>query len=261
MSGIPYALNFLKYYLTARTKHDVHSPFVFDFVTNVINKKNLVPEFDRIENRRKELLKDDKIINVTDFGTAFKGPKTYRRKISAITYHSAKPAKYAQLLYRIVNYFKPGNLLELGTSFGISTMYMSSANREARIITLEGCSETAKVATENFEQTGLKNIEQVTGDFNYTLDEAINKFENLDFVFFDGNHQKEPTLNYFQKCLTKSHNQSIFIFDDINWSAQMKEAWKEIKDHPRVTVTIDLFILGIVFFNPDLTKQNFTIRF
>jgi predicted O-methyltransferase YrrM len=261
MSGILYALNFLKYYLTAQTKHDVHSPFVFDFVTNAINKKNHVPEFDQIEDRRKELLKDDKIINVTDYGTAFKGPKTYQRKISAITYHSAKPAKYAQLLYRIINYFKPQNILELGTSFGFSTMYMASANKKAKIITLEGCSETAKVAMENFQRLGLKNTEQVTGDFNHTLDEAINKFESLDFVFFDGNHQKEPTLNYFQKCLGKSHNKTVFIFDDINWSAEMKVAWEEIQNHPKVTVTIDLFILGIVFFNPDLTKQNFVIRF
>ena len=170
---------------------------------------------------------------MTDYGTAFKGPKTYQRKISAITYHSAKPAKYAQLLYRIVNYFKPENILELGTSFGFSTMYMTSANQGANIITLEGCSETAKVARENFQVLGLKNIQQVTGDFNQTLDEAINKFEKLDFVFFDGNHQKEPTLNYFQKCLSKCHCKSIFIFDDINWSAEMKEeTGKENQSHP-----------------------------
>jgi predicted O-methyltransferase YrrM len=261
MSAIGYSFNYLKYYLTAQTKHDIHSPFVFDFVTNVINKKNHLPEFDKIENRRKELLKNDKIINVTDYGTAFKGPKTYQRKISAITYHSAKPAKYARLLYRIVNYFKPPNILELGTSFGISSLYIASANREAKIITLEGCSETAEVATDNFQSRGFKNIEQIIGDFNKTLDEAIYKFERLDFVFFDGNHQKEPTINYFLKCLSKSHNKSIFIFDDINWSDEMKEAWKEIQSHPKVTATIDLFILGIVFFNPDLTKQDFVIRF
>ncbi|MEP7169502.1 MAG: class I SAM-dependent methyltransferase [Bacteroidota bacterium] len=261
MSAFGYTLNYLKYYLTAQTKHDVHSPFVFDFITSVINKKTSLPEFEKIENLRKELLKDDKIIDVTDYGTAFKGPKTYQRKISAITYHSAKPAKYAQLLFRIVNYFKPETILELGTSFGITTMYMSSANIETKVITLEGCSETAKVANVNFQNSGIKNIEQVTGDFNITLDAAINKFEKLDFVFFDGNHQKEPTLNYFQKCLSKSHNKSIFIFDDINWSAEMKEAWKEIQNHPKATVTIDLFILGIVFFNADLTKQNFVIRF
>jgi predicted O-methyltransferase YrrM len=261
MSAISYSFNYLKYYLTAQTKHDIHSPFVFDFVTNVINKKNHLPEFDKIENRRKELLKNDKVINVTDYGTAFKGPKTYQRKISAITYHSAKPAKYARLLYRIVHYFKPENILELGTSFGISTLYMASAKREAKIITLEGCFETAKVAKENFQLLGFKNTEQIIGDFNQTLDEAINKISTLDFVFFDGNHQKEPTLNYFQKCLSKSHNKSIFIFDDINWSDEMKEAWKEIQSHPKVTATIDLFILGMVFFNPDLTKQDFVIRF
>jgi|SRR6185436_19370465 len=261
MPNIRYAFNFLKYYLLAQTKYDIHSPFVFDFVTDVVNKKNHAPEFDQVENLRKVLLNNDKKINVTDFGTAFKGPKTYQRKISAITYHSAKPAKYAKLLYRMVNYFKPQHIIELGTSFGFSTMYLSLANRESKIITLEGCPETAKVAAENFERMNLKNIEQVTGDFNNTLDEVINKFEKLDFVFFDGNHQKDPTLSYFQKCLKKAHGKTVFIFDDINWSGEMKDAWKEIQDHPKVTATIDLFILGIVFFNPGLTKQNFIIRF
>ncbi|MEO5570965.1 MAG: class I SAM-dependent methyltransferase [Bacteroidia bacterium] len=261
MSAIVYTLNYLKYYFTAQTKHDVHSPFVFDFVAKVINKKKHSPEFDEIERLRKELLKNSTKINVTDFGTAFKGPKTYKRKISAITFHSAKSRRYGKLMFRIVNYFKPRNLIELGTSFGFSTMYLSLANKETKIVSLEGCSETAKVATDNFQRMKLKNIEQVTGDFNSTLDKAINKFEKLDFVFFDGNHAKEHTLNYFQKCLNKTHNKTVFIFDDINWSAGMKQAWKEIQDHPKVTVTIDLFILGIVFFNPDLTKQHFIIRF
>jgi predicted O-methyltransferase YrrM len=261
MSALIYTLKYLKYYFTAQTKHDVHSPFVFDFVTNVINKKNHIPGFDEIEKLRKELLANSSEINVTDFGTAFKGPKTYKRKKSAITYHSAKSKRYGKLLYRIVNYFKPGNIIELGTSFGFSTMYLSLANKETKIVSLEGCTETAKVAADNFQRLKLKNIEQVTGDFNNTLDEAIYKFQKLDFIFFDGNHAKEPTLNYFQKCLNKTHNKTVFIFDDINWSAEMKETWKKIQDHPKVTVTIDLFILGIVLFNPDLTKQNFVIRF
>ena len=261
MSAIVYTLNYLKYYFTAQTKHDVHSPFVFDFVTNVINKKNHVAEFDEIEKLRKELLKNKNKINVTDFGTAFKGPKTYQRKISAIAFHSAKSKKYGKLLFRIINYFKPESLIELGTSFGFSTMYFSFANTQTKIVTLEGCTETAKVASNNFQRMNLKNIEQVSGDFNNTLDDALNKFKKIDFVFFDGNHAKEPTLNYFQKCLNKSHSKTVFIFDDINWSNAMKKAWKVIQEHPKVTVTIDLYILGIVFFNPDLTKQNFVIRF
>ena len=224
MSAFGYTLNYLKYYLTAQTKHDVHSPFVFDFVINVINKKRHVLEFDQIEALRKELLKNKNKIIVTDFGTAFEGPKTYQRKISAITFHSAKSKRYGKLMFRIVNYFKPQNLIELGTSFGFSTMYLSFAKEGTKIVTLEGCPETAKVAADNFQRLKLKNIEQVTGDFNNTLDETINKFQQLDFVFFDGNHSKEPTLNYFQKCLNKTHSKTVFIFDDINWSDGMKQS-------------------------------------
>ncbi len=107
----------------------------------------------------------------------------------------------------------------------------------------------------------LVNIELITGDFNNTIDATLKKFEKLDYVFIDGNHQKAPTLNYFKKCLSKSNHKSIFILDDVNWSKEMKAAWKEIKAHPEVTLSIDLFFLGIVFFNPDFTKQNFVVRF
>lgn len=261
MQKVKYILNYLHYFFTACNKHGVHSPFVFDLVTTVINDKRSFSFFNDIEKLRKKLLGDNRKINVTDFGTAFGGKKTYQRKISATAKHSAKPQKYAQLLFRIVNHFKPDTMLELGTSLGISTMYQAYGNQAANFISLEGCEETAKIARENFEIAGLKNIELITGDFKDTLTNTLKKFENLDYVFFDGNHNKEPTLEYFKLCLKKSHEKSIFIFDDINWSDGMKAAWKEVKNHPNITVTIDLFVFGIVFFNPDLTKQDFVIRF
>ncbi|MFI5218710.1 MAG: O-methyltransferase [Bacteroidia bacterium] len=258
---VRHLLQYLHYRFTAQSRHDVHSPFIFDLVTKVINNKTQFSEFNKIENLRRELLNDNKVINVTDFGTAFGGPKTYRRKISEIAKHSAKPAKYAQLLFRIINHYKPGAILELGTSFGISTMYMVAANPQSKIITVEGCPETSRIAKINFQKSGFKNIQPETGSFDHALDKVLTGFEKLDLVFFDGNHQKDATLNYFQKCLLKSHNKSIFIFDDINWSREMQDAWNKIKNHPQVTVTVDLFVMGIVFFNTDLTRQHFTIRF
>ena len=261
MQQVKNILRFLRYYLMAQTKHDVHSPFVFELVTKVINQKTKVQAFDEIEKLRKFLLKDQREINAIDFGTAFGGPKTYRRTISESTKYSAKPKKYARLLFRIINFYMPQTILELGTSFGISTMYFAAANPDAKIITLEGCPETSGVAKTNFQNSAFSTIEIITGDFNNTLDSVLNKLNKVDFVFFDGNHQKEPTLNYFHKCLEKSHSNSIFIFDDINWSAGMQEAWKEIKNHSKVTTTVDLFVMGIVFFNPELQKQNFKIRF
>ena len=254
-------LEYLRYYLTAQTKFDVHSPFVFDLVTKVINDTTSIEGFEKIEKLRGELLRNHNSIQVTDFGTAWGGPKTYERKISAIAKHSAKPKKFGMLLSRIVKYFKPENILELGTSFGISTMYFASGNPASKIISIEGCPETAGVASGNFNKNNFKNIEIIIGGFDSTLSSALNKFQKIDFVFFDGNHQKNSTLNYFKQCLSHAQDKSIFIFDDINLSYEMKEAWLEIKSHPKVSVTVDLFMMGIVFFNPELSKQDFIIRF
>lgn len=261
LNKLKYFLRYLHYYFTAGTKHAVHSPFMFDLVTTVINGKTKAPVFDTIEKKRETLLQDHSVLNVTDFGTAFGGNKTYKRKISAIAKYSAKPEKYARLLYRIVNHYKPSTMLELGTSLGISTLYQAAASGQASFITLEGCSETARIAKENFREAGFKNIEVITGDFQNTLPVALDEFNTLDYVFFDGHHSKIPTLNYFEQCLKKSNDKSIFIFDDINWSDDMQAAWIKIKNHPRVIVTVDLFMLGIVFFNPELSRQHFTIRF
>lgn len=241
--------------------HDVHSPFVFELVTKVIKPRSSVAEIKSVEAMRKQLLNDESEINVTDYGTAFGGPRFYKRKISAIARHSAKPGKYAHLLYRITAFYKPVSVLELGTSFGISTAYMSFGHSQSGIMTLEGCPETATVAKETFSSLGLKNIDVITGSFEETLDNTLTGHRSFDLIFFDGNHRKEPTLKYFQKCLESKNDNSIFIFDDINWSDEMGEAWNAIKQHQSVTTTVDLFQLGLVFFNPDLSKQHFTIRF
>ena len=252
---------YLHYFFTAQGKHQVHSPFVFEFVTKVTNGKSQSAAFFPIEKLRNELLNNHEEINVTDFGTAWGGPKTYLRKISAIAKHSAKPVKYAQLLFRIINYFKPETILELGTSFGISTLYMAVANAQSQLITIEGCPETSAIAKQNFQKLGFKNIHSETGNFDDVLNKILPGIEKLDLVFVDGNHQKDATLNYFQKCIAKCHSKSIFIFDDINYSVGMQQAWREIKSNSAVTVTVDLFVMGVVFFNPELTKQDFVIRF
>ena len=107
----------------------------------------------------------------------------------------------------------------------------------------------------------LQNIEQHVGNFDDVLPKILSEKEKIDFVFFDGNHRKEPTLNYFRQCLDKVHEGSVFIFDDIYWSLEMKEAWSEIKMNEQVTVTLDLFYLGIVFFRKEQVKQHFIIRY
>ncbi len=242
--------------------HGIHSPFVFDFVTHVLQNKKQPNYFQDIEKRRKELLNDNTIIEVEDFGAGSSVIKTNKRIIKKIAASSLKPKKYAQLLNRIVAYYQPKTIVELGSSFGVTTSYLACTNVESKIYTCEGSKAIATVAQQTFSSLHLKNIELIQGDFNKTLLPLLNRLTKIDFAFIDGNHRKQPTLNYFTQLLNFTTPSSILIFDDIHWSNEMEEAWAEIKKHEAVSLSIDLFFIGLVFLNQDFKqKQHFTIRY
>ncbi len=255
---------YLHYLITSSNGkgHGIHSPFVFDFIEKVLNDKNVFPAYEQMENLRRQLLKDKTILEVADFGAGSAITKKRHRSIKEIARYAAKPKKYGQLLYRIAHYYQPQTILELGTSLGLSTAYLSLANPSAEIFTFEGASSVASVAENNFRLLGLTNIELVKGNFDETLPGILEKTADAGLAFIDGNHRKEPTLQYFNLLLPKTGGSSIFIFDDIHWSPGMENAWEEIKQHPSVLCTIDLFFAGVVFFRNEFKiKQHFTIRF
>jgi predicted O-methyltransferase YrrM len=249
----------ISYYFSAKTKYDIHSPFVFEFVTKVLNQKKASNEqIENIEKIRRDLLHSSLLINVEDFGAGSSSQQTILHKVKDIVKNSSKSSKYANLLYRLINYYKLTNILELGTSAGISSMYMAVAS--GNVVTIEGCPETAKLAGENFNKLGFENIQQRIGNIDELLPEIASQ-QTFDCVFFDANHTEEATIRYFELCLKSIKNESVFIFDDINWSDGMKKAWHNIKQHASVKVTIDLFFMGIVFFRKELSKEDFVIRF
>ena len=257
----PFVLKYLQYYFSAQSKHDIHSPFIFDLVTKVFNTDEHLEIFKPIEQRRNNLLNDRTAINIRDFGAGFSGTVYLKRTISYITKNSSKPKKYARLLYRLANYFKPKVMLELGTSVGISAMYQSIGNPQGKLFTIEGCENTAALAQQTFKELKAENVFLINDEFEKAVEKIFAEHSSLNFVFIDGNHRKEPTLKYFECCLKQSHAKTVFIIDDINWSDEMREAWKEIRNHPQVKITIDLFMMGVVFINPDFSKENFKIRF
>ncbi len=255
---------YLHYCLTASNGkgHGIHSPFMFDFIKHVLNDKTAFPVYQTIEQQRKKLLNNSTVIEVEDFGAGSSVIKTNKRVVSAIAASSLKPKKYAQLLYRMVKYYKPETIVELGTSFGITTAYLASANTTSKVFTCEGSGAIAAIAKQNFEALQLNNVQLTEGDFAQTLSPLLSKLAKVDFAFIDGNHRKAPTVNYFHQLLKNATPSTILIFDDIHWSAEMEETWSAIKEHLAVTLTIDLFFIGIVFLNPDINhKQHFTIRF
>jgi predicted O-methyltransferase YrrM len=263
-SSFQLANKYFRYYVSAKNGkgHGIHSPFVFDFVIHVLNDKKKYECYKKIESLREQLLKDNAIIEVEDFGAGSAVIPSRKRKINVIAKSSLKNEKFAKLLYRIVNYYKPQSVIELGTSLGITSCYIACANKNADVLTFEGSKEIAKIAKQNFEKANLENISLIEGNFDVTFKETLSKLKTVDLAFIDGNHRRNATLDYFSSLLKKSNSASVFIFDDIHWSAGMEEAWKQIQYHDEVKLTIDLFFIGLVFFNPDFkVKQHFTIRF
>jgi len=270
-SSLQLAIKFVRYWLTASNGkgHGVHSPFVFEFITDVLNDDKEYYCYNTIEQLRYQLKMDNSELLLEDFGAGSRMHASYKRKVSGIAGSSLKQKKFAQLFFRMVNFYfhqerltYPANILELGTSLGITTSYLASANINNNVITMEGAVAVADIAKRIFQCLLLKNIQIIKGNFDHTLPLIIKQLSTIDFAFIDGNHRKEPTVRYFNEILTKTTEYSIFVFDDIHWSKEMEEAWEYIKEHSSVTLSIDLFFVGIIFFRKEQrVKQHFTVRF
>ncbi len=256
------ATRYLQHYFSSINEHGAHSPFLYELLTECIYAKRSDDKLNDVEAIRGQLLHDNTSINTTDLGagSTFDGTPT-TRSISSITRHFSKSPKLCRLLYRLVNYFKPQLMLELGTSMGISAMYQSLGNPSGTIYTIEGCPETFKKASRNIELAGLNNIKCLHGNFEVKLPEFLNKVGTPDWTYIDGNHTYEATMSYFEQLAGKSKDDTILIFDDINWSDGMRNAWDHIIKDRRTTMTLDLFFIGIVFFKKGLSKENFRVRF
>ena len=256
--------SYLQFLWHSKNEHAVHSPFVFNLITKCFYDKKSKAEYSILKEYRKALLTNKNSIEVTDFGAGSKVFKSNTREICKIAKTAGISPKRAELLFRIAHYFQPSSILEIGTSLGLATSALSLGSRsvgtKAKITTLEGCPETAKIAQNQFRQFGLTNINSVVTEFNSYLSDFQRSTFDFHLIFFDGNHSKKATLDYFELLLPSITNDSVWIFDDIHWSPEMEEAWKIIKNHPKVKVTIDTFQWGLVFFRREQEKQHFVIR-
>jgi len=228
----------------------------------VLNDRYVPPATKPIEALRRQLLRDKSVIEVNDLGAGSMLTKSTLRRVSTICRNTSKSRRLALLLHRVVAKYHPANMIELGTSLGISTAYLATGNPPGRLVTIEGSANIARLASANFSFLKLTNIEVRTGNFDDVLPIELRSIEKLEFAFIDGNHREEPTLKYFYWLLDAAGPSTILIFDDIHWSAGMERAWNMIKSHPRVRMTIDLFFVGIVLFRDDFkVKQDFVIRY
>lgn len=261
MKNLRLAVDFLKHQFKAKTRHGVHSPFVYRLLDQVIYDSHAKMVYQDIEQLRNELLRDERRINITNPVAGLYVNNNKQKQICSLAKNALKSARLAQLIHRLAADAKPRNIIKLGTCLGINTAYLAKAAPEARVLSIEGCPETAAIAKENLNKLHIDNAEILVGNFDIVLPGLIEGLPEIDFVLIDGNHRKESTLDYFKWCLPKLGANSMMIFDDIYWSSGMKEAWQQIIAHPEVTVTIDLFWIGLVFVKKGQAKEDFLIRY
>jgi predicted O-methyltransferase YrrM len=258
--------SYIQFLWHSKNEHAVHSPFVFNLITQCLYDKKNKPDpsgserakqYAILKAYRNSLLENKNSIEVTDFGAGSKVFKSNIRGIAKIAKTAGISPKRAELLFRITNYFQPTTILEIGTSLGLATSALALSNPKATITTLEGCPNTANQCLLQLQKFNIDNVVVITTEFSNFIKTATEKYS---LIYFDGNHSKNATLEYFELLLPTITNESVWIFDDIHWSKDMTKAWENIKTHPKVTVTIDTFQWGLVFFRKEQAKEHFVIR-
>lgn len=254
-------LAYLNHWLHEVNAHSLQSPFIFNLYTNFIKNNYNKSAFKDIEQIRESLLKESLLVTPTSHGaTSTIHPNSQKVKASVIAKKGLTTPKISRLLARLVEYNESKTIIELGTSFGLNTLYMAKSEH-SKVFTFEGSEDIANVALTNFESLQKDNIELVQGNIDETLPKFLNARISIDFAYIDANHRYKPTINYFEAIIKRMHEDSILVIDDIYWSKEMTQAWNEIKNHPQVTHSVDLFSIGIVFFKQDLVKTNYRLMF
>ncbi|MEY2830647.1 MAG: hypothetical protein RIQ33_2505 [Bacteroidota bacterium] len=251
---------YLQYRLKAVDEHGIHSPFVFDLLTKVIKSEKHFYAFDEIKHVKKQLANSAESITQVEFGAGSHKLNSTEKKISALAKTVSIPTSQGELLFKLVEYFQPKSILELGTCIGISTLYLSLENKNRPVYTIEANPDSAKLAQKLFKQLECNQINSFIGTFEEKLDEVLQQMKQIDFAFIDGNHRYEPTINYYKKILPYIHENSILIFHDIHWSEGIQQAWEEIKNDDAVSISVDVFSMGFIFFRKGILKQHFVVR-
>jgi len=248
------------YLIRSKGVHGVHSPFVYELSSSWMRNSQHYYAWEQIEALRADLIKDKSIVNVTDYGALGNG-RIKRLKLSSITKRTSLPKPYGKLLFQCILNMDVKTILELGTSVGIGTAYLASANKSADVYTLEGCPNLFAIANSNFNKLGLHHINSVNGNFDDTLPKLLSSLAEIDLVYIDGNHTYEATIKYYQWVKPKLSKGALVVIDDIYWSKGMEKAWNEIIEDQDATVTIDLYRMGLLFFKSGQHKQHFNLRF
>lgn len=247
--------SYISHWLNKVDEHSIHSPFFFDFYKNVIKATRKTDGLPEIEKLRDSLLTNLTEIKLEELGAGSHQPV---RTIADIAKNSLSPARLSALYLQMLKHFQATNVVELGTSMGLNTLYLAH-EPDTRVTTFEGRKSMVDIALTHFEMFEKKNIKVIEGNIDQTLPKHLQTPDKIHFALVDANHRYEPTLRYFNQLVRRMTEKSILVLDDIHWSGEMEKAWKEISRHELVYGSIDLYRCGILFFDPALNKQHFIL--
>lgn len=248
----------LRYWLEAVNEHSLHAPFVYSLYQEVIKPSQ--GEIAAVEALRERLLRCPDELEVLELGAGSSMHRSNKRKVSSIARHSLTPARFSCLLYRLMLFTKSKNVLELGTSLGLNTLYLAAAAPSGSIHTLEGCPQTSALAAKHFRQMAACCVQLHTGNIDELLPTLLKEqLSSIDMAYLDANHTKEATLRYFNWLVPHLHEASVVVVDDIHWSADMQQAWASLRQHKAVSLSLDLYEAGLLFFRPGMARQHYAV--
>ena len=241
--------------------HGIHSPFVFELNRSVLNSRNKYKEYAQIKKYRRSLSGNREMINVYDKGAGSLVFSSEKRVIGDILRYTASSCKTGRLLFRLARYFEPRNIIELGTSLGFGTMCLASGSVNGTVYSLEACPRQHEIAGAELKKAGAGNIELIEGDFREVLPDLLKRIDQVDLVYFDGDHSKDSLIWQFRTCMEKADRSSVFVLGDIHWSDEMDRAWEILCKDPVVTLSVDLFYCGLLFFRKGMAKQHHLLTY
>lgn len=251
---------FLKFYSKATTIYRLHAPFVYQLANYVLEDNRTFYSFPIIEGFRKQLLRSKDEVEIKDFGAGSKIFSGNKRKVKHLAKYTAISHQAGKMLFRLIQFTKPKNMVELGTSIGVSALYQASAALKSKFITLEGSPEVAALAKKNFQAHGLSWIDVRSSDFDTGLPVVLEELHRLDYIFMDGNHTKAANFRYFNMILPYLNSDSLVIIADIYWSQDMQELWESLIRHDKVTLSVDFYHFGVLFFKKEFRqKEHFAL--
>jgi len=253
--------SFIKHKLYEINEHSLHSPSLFKLYQECFKKAKEIPADKDIETIRIRFRSDKRTVDITDFGAGSKISTEYSRTIKSIARGGITTSKYSRLFQELIRNFDYRNILELGTSLGINTLYLAASKPDVRIWTFEGCMPIAEIAEQSFNELNYRNIEMIKGNIDATLTEFLRNSSNIDLAFIDANHTYKSTIGYFNQLKSKLSDRAVVIIDDIYWSKEMTRAWKDISSHASEAACIDIHKCGIIIFDRNVSPESVRFEF